>query len=762
MAEWTPSCIPSDHFKRFSQMDADLFKYETEYIAVGHNLISIYNSIDQALVISAFALSDQITYLECLKENTPFLIGYFQKKRLIYNLSISSNDIKTFIWHCLIWKVFDRRGSRSFGYVSTAPYWQLPVQIFDISQNGKAKVVILPESWDCIDDGTPCVAEIGHGESLEMVHCTLKNGIKRIKGLPLHNVPVQALFLSIPLRDKDCSVFFQHVPELRIHTQFSYITDTLQQHMDELRGDINSFVSDSEDDFNNDFELQEEIEEEFPEEHGEGYSIKQTEVEDELTPDSNEKHQDLTSDSFESESEEDPPTPEEEIPESDEEIVDFGDHPILKGKRRYISRFYEPDWPKVATLLLDAQNEKRINWKRLESLIGGGHKIKTLQVWYRRLKADPNYRPDPKLCGIKNKALTPEEEESVWKIITNKFLNKKLLFTDLECQAIAKNIHSKRKDKPKKEFLASRNWVLNFRKAHMISLRTAHVCRRPQASQKDILNFYHSLKEAIKTFPANCIINCDETNWPVIFTNRKTWILKTGKKSQHQDVKAYVNGDTKSSFTAMASITYSGEALPLFMLARGKTERCEKQLKKEGMNKVTHSQNGWVTIQVMGEFFQFLREIVEKKFHVRQRQQIFLVLDVYASHREGYIKALAAAQRISLLFIPPGMTAEFQPLDAKIFGILKSIGSNMWVSEYLFDPSKKFTKLTASHTIQDYWKKLAKETIQEAWKTVMKNAKKILQIGTEIETTEGEEEAEERKSDSDYQEPKEKEKKKGK
>jgi hypothetical protein len=36
-------------------------------------------------------------------------------------------------------------------------------------------------------------------------------------------------------------------------------------------------------------------------------------------------------------------------------------------------------------------------------------------------------------------------------------------------------------------------------------------------------------------------------------------------------------------------------------------------------------------------------------------------LDVYASHREGLIKDIAASQHIDLLFIPPGMTAELQP-----------------------------------------------------------------------------------------------------
>jgi hypothetical protein len=43
-------------------------------------------------------------------------------------------------------------------------------------------------------------------------------------------------------------------------------------------------------------------------------------------------------------------------------------------------------------------------------------------------------------------------------------------------------------------------------------------------------------------------------------------------------------------------------------------------------------------------------------------------LDVYAARREGLTKDMAAAQQIDMLFIPPGMIAEIQPLDAEIFG----------------------------------------------------------------------------------------------
>jgi hypothetical protein len=147
-----------------------------------------------------------------------------------------------------------------------------------------------------------------------------------------------------------------------------------------------------------------------------------------------------------------------------------------------------------------------------------------------------------------------------------------------------------------------------------------------------------------------------------------------------------VNGDSKASFKAMGLITFSGDALPLYMLARGKTERREDQLIVKDENKVSHSGNGWVTLQVMEEYFEFLRDTVEKKRHIRENQRIFPVLDIYASHCNGEMLNLADAQKIDLLFILLGMTGYLQPLDAEVFGQMKSAGSRQWIKEYLFDP----------------------------------------------------------------------------
>jgi hypothetical protein len=128
----------------------------------------------------------------------------------------------------------------------------------------------------------------------------------------------------------------------------------------------------------------------------------------------------------------------------------------------------------------------------------------------------------------------------------------------------------------------------------------------------------------------------------------------------------------------------------------------------------------------MGEYFEFLCETVEKMYSIPKKQRILLVLDVYSSHRNEEIIKLADAQNIDLLFIPPGMTGKIQPLDAAVFGQLKSAGSCRWIQDYLHDPSQEFNKAKASVLLQEYWADLNKEHIEGAWRKVFDNANKIL------------------------------------
>jgi hypothetical protein len=103
------------------------------------------------------------------------------------------------------------------------------------------------------------------------------------------------------------------------------------------------------------------------------------------------------------------------------------------------------------------------------------------------------------------------------------------------------------------------------------------------------------LTDAMKQMDHRHLVNADETSWPIILTRSKTWFPKNHQKSLHLDVVGEVNGYPKGCFTVIAAINAVGKQLPLFILTKVTTKRCEKQLTAHNDNQIFHSGNGWYT-----------------------------------------------------------------------------------------------------------------------------------------------------------------------
>jgi hypothetical protein len=54
-------------------------------------------------------------------------------------------------------------------------------------------------------------------------------------------------------------------------------------------------------------------------------------------------------------------------------------------------------------------------------------------------------------------------------------------------------------------------------------------------------------------------------------------------------------------------------------------------------------------------------------------EHLMLMLDVYKAHRTVIFQGKAKELGIELLFVPAGGTSQFQPLDRRTFGKLKSL-----------------------------------------------------------------------------------------
>jgi hypothetical protein len=89
--------------------------------------------------------------------------------------------------------------------------------------------------------------------------------------------------------------------------------------------------------------------------------------------------------------------------------------------------------------------------------------------------------------------------------------------------------------------------------------------------------------------------NCDETSWK-LYPNGIFTRAGTGS----QNVVVNVTGNDKNSITVMTSVTLAKTKLPLYILAKGRTERCESsQLGELRLHQSDHSPTGWMTEQTM-------------------------------------------------------------------------------------------------------------------------------------------------------------------
>jgi hypothetical protein len=129
----------------------------------------------------------------------------------------------------------------------------------------------------------------------------------------------------------------------------------------------------------------------------------------------------------------------------------------------------------------------------------------------------------------------------------------------------------------------------------------------------------------------------------------------------------------------------------------------------------------------MLRYLEFLRLTVDQKYGLEEKKRVLLVLDMYAAHRnEDLLKDAAQRLCIDLVFVPPGMTGELQPLVATIFDALKSAGQATWILSYIDNPAQHFDRIIASENAQTCWKNLTKGQIEQTCEKVENNAKSLI------------------------------------
>ena len=119
----------------------------------------------------------------------------------------------------------------------------------------------------------------------------------------------------------------------------------------------------------------------------------------------------------------------------------------------------------------------------------------------------------------------------------------------------------------------------------------------------------------------------------------------------------------KECFTCIGSCSRF-QKFDLIVLGVGTTDLC---CRKFGTNAMAWpSMGGWVDELTMVRYLNWFQA------NVSSGKPCALILDQYPSHCTSLVKEIAQQFNIQLIYIPKNATGVFQPLDRRIFGIIKA------------------------------------------------------------------------------------------
>jgi hypothetical protein len=338
-----------------------------------------------------------------------------------------------------------------------------------------------------------------------------------------------------------------------------------------------------------------------------------------------------------------------------------------------------------------------------------GIPIETLRRWRKHLQEDPDWRPTDTRWGQHRRIFTAITESAMSAYIRTEFIEKHRLFATEDFRMLAfetyRQVYQNSDDAPR--FTCSGYFVKDFMKRNRFALRRQHFKRRPRVTAEVKNQWSEALRSILATHDNDHILNCDETAWRLYPNNILTW-WPTGT----DDVSIHVDGNEKGCITVLATITASHKKLPLFFLAKGKTERVDQsQIGIVEPHWRAHSESGWMRSNL---FCAYLRHV---RNEIADDEEIILVCDLHASHRSEDVKSLAAALKIRLVYIPAGATDELQPLDKVVFGALKSEARRIFRQRVADNLGLKRSKRDAVADMITAWDWLSDEAIRAAWQS---------------------------------------------
>jgi hypothetical protein len=333
----------------------------------------------------------------------------------------------------------------------------------------------------------------------------------------------------------------------------------------------------------------------------------------------------------------------------------------------------------------------------------------TLYEWRDRLRDNPEFKPYQPNRSTPHLHLPLEIENQIANYFRVNFVDRGFLITFEQAQKLALTFLSNLviSQQLNMQFLNhpfSRTWFQGFLDRQRLTFRKVRPSKRPPVTEDQINQFKYHVLEAIHDYGNSAVINMDETRWLVNPQFERT-LAEVGAETVH----GYSEGDPKADFSVIASISADGSKLPLWIIAKGKSSRCEVSYGTiPDPHKIVHTISGWINDLIMIKYCKWLRKLQDKKPFV-------LITDCYGAHTTRLVLEYCMRKNIKLIVVPPGGTSLLQPLDRYVFGVLKIKGKTRRTSYYHQTMGGSPTRAESAGFLLESWDELTFDLILKAW-----------------------------------------------
>jgi hypothetical protein len=360
--------------------------------------------------------------------------------------------------------------------------------------------------------------------------------------------------------------------------------------------------------------------------------------------------------------------------------------------------------------ILDYLSQEVLPWGYLPKISKDtGIPKQTLSDWRRHRRSPEGRDWFPLANGHPNKRIFSEtQEEAIADYLKTNMINPGYGPVRSDIKTVASNAYSSQEisEFRHERFCASDGFVTNFMNRWNLGMRTPHAERRTDIDPDIADVFSNRLNDCKKDYPNERIYNFDETCWHIYMGPQKV-IAEKGTET----VKLRCRTGEKLSVTAFGTISASGDKLPLWVVTKGRTSRSLSKFGDHEGAVFKFSESGWATENLILEYLGWLSE-------QSSGEPCILIMDVYPTHRTERVREAAMSLNIEILYVPAGGTSQFQPLDARIFGELKSRARAQFQRLSASEGVRGASYAQSIAILLDCWEKIAGENIQQAWSVV--------------------------------------------